>query len=436
MQLEQLLKHHQFIVIKAESGKEALQKLEETPEIAMVLTDYVMPEMDGLKLIHQIRTKKTSFDLPVIVLSMHEDGHKISDCLKAGANDYLHKPDKIEEFLSRVYMNLNNSANMLQIKEQQLLLKQYKNAIDETSIVSKANISGKITYVNDMFCEVSGYSKEELVGNTHNIVRHPDTSIETFEILWKTILGKKVWNGVIKNRKKNDDTYIVDTTIIPILNASNEIEEFISIRKDMTQVIEQNTIIQKQYTDPMTKLPNRTKLIHDLELMSSASLVIINIDSFNEINSFYGYDLADRLLVEVAKKIRNLTSKTHYIYKLPIDEYALLGEHISETEEKIFISDLLKKLSGHSFMMDDNEIFLHFSVGIYSGSEDHLVKADVALQQSKIMKKDICAYGDLPDFNEVQSNNLKWIKKLHHAIEEDRIQAFFQPIVENKTKKI
>ena len=436
MHLKQLLTRHLFSVVEAQNGKEALLRLEEHPDIAMVLTDYEMPEMDGLNLIQQIRKNHTRYDLPVMVLSTHDDGRKIANCLKSGANDYLHKPYKMEEFFSRVYMNLNNSANMLQIKEQQHLLKQYKNAIDETSIVSKADVHGRITFVNDMFCETSGYSEKELLGNTHNVVRHPDTPVETFKTLWKTILNKKVWHGVIKNRKKNGDPYIVDTTIIPILNANDEIEEFITIRKDITLVVEQNTIIQKLYTDPLTKLPNRQKLMHDLELTDFASLAIINIDSFNEINSFYGYELADRLLVEVAKKIKNFTSQTHYTYKLPVDEYAILGENVSEIEEKIFVFDLLEQLSNHSFMIDEHEIFLHFSVGIYSGVKDRLVNADIALQQAKVMKKDICAYGDLPDLNEIQSNNLKWIKKLHHAIEEGRIQAFFQPIVDNQTKKI
>lgn len=436
MHLKHILILHQFIVIEAKNGKEALVKLEENSDIAMVLTDYEMPEMNGLKLIYQIRKKHTIYDLPVIVLSTHDDGHKIADCLKAGANDYLHKPYKSEEFFSRVYMNLKSSRNMLKIQEQQLLLKQYKNAIDETSIVSKADVHGKITFANNMFCMVSGYSKEELIGQNHNIVKHPNTSLDTFKILWKTILNKKVWNGVIKNRKKDGSHYIVDTTIIPILNIKGEIDEFISIRKDITKVIEQNIIIKQQYTEPLTKLPNRLKLMHDLATVKIASLTIINIDSFHELNSFYGYDLADRLLVEVSKQIKQFTAQTHKMYKLPIDEYALMHENISEVEEKIFITDLLQNLSAHKFIIDENEIFLHFSIGIYSGSKDHLVKTDNALQQAKIMKKEICTYGDLPDFNEIQSNNLKWIKKLHHAIEEDKIKAFYQPIVDNQTKKI
>ncbi|MBU4109647.1 EAL domain-containing protein, partial [bacterium] len=101
-----------------------------------------------------------------------------------------------------------------------------------------------------------------------------------------------------------------------------------------------------------------------------------------------------------------------------------------------FLNDLLEYLRKNSFIIDENEIYLHFSTGAYSGEKNHLVNADIALQQARVMNKDICSYDDLPDIKAVQQNNLNWIKKLHHAIEEDRIKAFYQPIVNNKDGKI
>ena len=117
------------------------------------------------------------------------------------------------------------------------LLNQYKDAVDRSSIVSKTDKKGKITYVNDKFCAISGYSKKELIGKPHNIVRHPDMKKEDFRDMWNTILAKKPWFGVIKNKKKNDGFYIVEATINPILNHKNEIEEFIAIRNDITENI-------------------------------------------------------------------------------------------------------------------------------------------------------------------------------------------------------
>lgn len=117
------------------------------------------------------------------------------------------------------------------------LLEQYQKALDETAIVSKTDINGIITFVNDKFCKISGYSKEELIGKPHNIVRHPDTPKSLFKKLWKTILSKRIFKGIIKNRKKDGSYYYVDSTIIPIMDSNDDIVEFIAVRYDITELI-------------------------------------------------------------------------------------------------------------------------------------------------------------------------------------------------------
>ncbi len=115
------------------------------------------------------------------------------------------------------------------------LLKEYQKVVDVSNIVSITDTSGVIKYVNDKFCEISGYSPDELVGKPHNIVRHPDMPKEAFKNLWDTIKSKKVWTGIVKNRRKNGDYYIVDATILPILDENNEIVEYIGLRHDLTE---------------------------------------------------------------------------------------------------------------------------------------------------------------------------------------------------------
>lgn len=117
------------------------------------------------------------------------------------------------------------------------LLQQYKNAVDRSSIVSKTTKSGRITYANDKFCTISGYSREELVGMPHNIVRHPDMPKAAFKDMWDTILDKRPWTGLVKNKKKDGGFYIVEATINPIINHRGEIEEFIAIRNDVTEIV-------------------------------------------------------------------------------------------------------------------------------------------------------------------------------------------------------
>ena len=117
------------------------------------------------------------------------------------------------------------------------LLEEYKNAVDRSSIVSKTDKSGRIIYANDKFCKISGYTREELIGKAHNIVRHNDMPKSAFKEMWKTILAKKSWSGVVKNSTKNGGDYTVEVTINPILNEKGDIEEFIAIRNNITELI-------------------------------------------------------------------------------------------------------------------------------------------------------------------------------------------------------
>jgi len=123
------------------------------------------------------------------------------------------------------------------IMENISLLQEYKNAVDRSSIVSKTDTKGKITYANDKFCAISGYSREELLTKPHNIVRHPDMPKAAFKDMWSTILAKKPWYGIVKNRKKDGGEYVVEATINPILNHNGDIIEFIAIRNDITDVL-------------------------------------------------------------------------------------------------------------------------------------------------------------------------------------------------------
>ena len=113
----------------------------------------------------------------------------------------------------------------------------YQEAIENSNIVSKTDINGIITFVNDEFCKISGYSYDELIGQNHNIVRHPDVSNSNFENLWKTILAKKAFKTTVQNLTKDKKTVYLNTTITPILDENENIIEFIAIRYDVTSEV-------------------------------------------------------------------------------------------------------------------------------------------------------------------------------------------------------
>ncbi len=160
------------------------------------------------------------------------------------------------------------------------LLNEYKKVVDISNIVSKTDLRGNITYVNSKFCEISGYSKKELIGKPHNIVRHPNMPKEAFDNLWNIIQAKKAWNGVVQNLKKDGSSYFVDSTIMPIFNEDGKVIEYIAIRHDVTELILKTAEVEelklKQMAENIGKAIDIT--IEDTIKNMPIATIVIDID--------------------------------------------------------------------------------------------------------------------------------------------------------------
>ncbi len=186
------------------------------------------------------------------------------DTINLKVKDFL---NKLQENAQAVNKNISSTLNMhvifwvicilvfimiflmlykiyIKMLEEHRLLVDYKKAIDNSTIVSKTNKKGIITYVNKTFCEISGYTEDELIGKPHNIVRHPDVPALVFKDLWKTIKAGNTWTGVVKNLAKDNEPYWVDAAISPIYDHDNNLVEYIAIRHDITDTIKLNDEIQ------------------------------------------------------------------------------------------------------------------------------------------------------------------------------------------------
>ncbi|NPA55581.1 MAG: response regulator [Epsilonproteobacteria bacterium] len=167
--------------------------------------------------------------------------HKVK--IKMNSQEYIFKiTARYLEYSDRIIVILTNITELEKEKNRVLelntLLEDYKKAIDAGIIVSKTDTQGIITYVNDEFCKVSGYQREELIGKPHNIIHHPDAKPELFKTLWETIKAGKIWKGEFKNKRKNGKAYHVKSIIAPLKNKDGEIIEYISLSEDITDLIE------------------------------------------------------------------------------------------------------------------------------------------------------------------------------------------------------
>ena len=121
-----------------------------------------------------------------------------------------------------------------------------KKAVDEAVIIGITDKNGDIIYVNKLFCEVSQYSAEELIGKNHRILKSGYHPLEFYQELWKTITAGKTWRGEIKNMAKDGSHYWVKTVIVPILGVDGKPEHFVAIRTVITELKELQKILELQ----------------------------------------------------------------------------------------------------------------------------------------------------------------------------------------------
>jgi PAS domain S-box-containing protein len=160
-------------------------------------------------------------------------------------------------------------------------LKDYKFALDQSAIIAITDEKGIIKTVNDNFCEISQYNREELIGNSHKIINSKFHSKAFFKEMWNTIKSGNVWRGLIKNKKKNDEYYWVDTTIVPFLDVNKKPFQYLAIRFDATEIInaEDEIIKAKELAEESNQLKTAflANMSHEIRTPMNGILGFINI---------------------------------------------------------------------------------------------------------------------------------------------------------------
>ena len=316
-------------------------------------------------------------------------------------------------------------------------LTRYKLLLDESALVSKTDPEGRITYVNDYFCEATGYTRDQVIGKSHNIERHPSTPKELFQDLWNTIKSGKTWHGIVKNRRADGTSYYKKATILPVCDMNGKPIEYIAAGQDITELIEQRQKLDNVFhTDPLTGLGSRIKLLEDLERAENPSVALIDIIDFSRINDAYGEEIGNAVLKECAARI-SAANQDYSLYRIHADTFALF----SEARDSFAFIKSLKRLRemviAKPFSVGGDTLPLDLRVGTASGDKDVLAYADLALGAARDRNIELYSYGsDEATLSIELTRSIGTLKDIHAALRANRVYPVFQPIAAAATGKI
>lgn len=399
-------------------------------KFSIVITDINIPELDGFELIRNLRN--INKNIITIIYSENDDRSSFFKTIELKIDGYLMPPFDENEFLKILFKSIINCkcrTERIEKKKNDLkILKQYTELVDKNSIISKTDENGIITSANDNFCKISEYSKSELIGKRHNIVRHPDNPKEFYDDLWNTIKNKKTeWSGVIKNLSKTGKTYYIKTTIKPILDSNNNILEYISVRSNV------NTIMS-----------DKKHLIDKINSNNIFLLILIQIEDFDILDKFYNILTVDKIEKMFAFNMLSYLPNSYIfenIYNIGNGQFALLTDFFDYSSSEININDYLetfvKNIRKSTLTIDEIEYDLNIIVS-YSFGKEHLYEDARCGLTDAINKKLIIKYSNDSSIREhiEAKRNMEVIKMVKIALDNYKIVSYFQPIINNKTRKI
>ncbi len=322
----------------------------------------------------------------------------------------------------------------------QLFSAAIQNSTEGMVITDKNN---HILEVNAAFEHIYGYQESEVVGKNPSFFSSGKQDAHFYQNMWNEIIQHDKWSGEIINQRADGELISQWMSISVIKNEKKEIQNYLSIFSDLTELKNvQNQIVEMAFYDSTTRLHNKTYLEQQLlDPSKKYILILLNINNFSYINTSYGFDTGDQLLVKIARLLTD-NFNAHSTYRLNSDEFALLFEH-NDLNKDINIVQKIKQIQRffYNTLITINEVSLNisFTYGAAFGNKKLLRSCALALKQAKELGKN--RY-HVFDHNEesidhsarkmfISANNM-----LHSALEEDRVIPFFQGIYDNNSHKI
>ena len=317
--------------------------------------------------------------------------------------------------------------------------------------IAITNPNGSILDVNAAFSRITGYKRNEILGQNPRILNSGRQSKEFYQEMWQQILSAGFWEGEIWNKRKDGSIYAQNLTVVSVNDSEGDVSHYISLFSDITrQKKNEEQLEHIAYFDALTGLPNRTNLTHslDIKIHNSAlygtkfALSFLDLDGFKEVNDTFGHETGDLLLVNVAKRMRTTLGDESIVSRFGGDEFVLLLpilDDTSEVEEKL--RRLLVALSD-PFKVSGVTLHISASIGVTYYPQRRMIEADQLIRQADqaMYQAKISGRNRLKAFDSSQEDILveqhRFYEELQDAYDQNQFCLYYQPKINMQTRDV
>lgn len=343
------------------------------------------------------------------------------------------------------------SRDITERADNEKTIKTLMQAVEHSPVsVAITDLKGKIEYVNNSFEKISGFSNQEVLGESLSFMQADSISKENYKLMWSTLDRNKSWEGELYNKRKNGECFWEYAYMSPIIMEDNSVVGYLSVKEDITLRREQEEKIRFQaHFDSLTKLPNRSLSQDRLQQMingaqrsrTKVGVLYMDLDDFKKVNDTLGHSTGDQLLEQVSRRLVRSIREQDTVGRLGGDEFIVLLNDIQDIGAgSVVAKNLINELE-KPIVIDNRQIMIAASVGIAifpddgNYPEELMRKADLAMYNAKNNGGSQAAFYT-SELNEKVERRFLVEQQLRGALNRKEFYIEYQPKIELKTERV